>query len=356
MVTASHNPPEYNGFKLMSGQDSIHSQGLQDVRMLIEKNDFVEGHGTVTQKDVITPYKEFLVNNIKIKRDGDIANSSTISLEWQTTPTNKAVDIWSKDTTFATTGWTKLSSIVAGTTTYTDSGIKVGDGKIRFYKILPSGATSVTTDDLTQEVLVKFDLDLDSGNNLVSLPLIPEDTSMDKVIGAQLTGGPFSLSADMIQKYTGSGYEKAWLNSTGNKWYTGSNLTSIKFEPDLGYIITAKNKQYVTVVGKIPAANRSISINANKQQNLIGTAYPIEIHPDNSGLAAKATAGPFSILATTIQTPKKTGGYYKAWLKAPEKKWYTDSSPTTLKFQPGKGYWISDPGTTNYIWDYNKPY
>lgn len=66
MVTASHNPPEYNGFKLMSGQDSIHSQGLQDVRMLIEKNDFVEGHGTVTQKDVITPYKEFLVNNIKI--------------------------------------------------------------------------------------------------------------------------------------------------------------------------------------------------------------------------------------------------------------------------------------------------
>lgn len=68
MVTASHNPPEYNGFKLMKGQDSIHSQGLQDVRMLIEANDFVTGNGKVTQKDVTTPYKEFLVGNIKIKR------------------------------------------------------------------------------------------------------------------------------------------------------------------------------------------------------------------------------------------------------------------------------------------------
>ncbi len=67
MVTASHNPPEYNGFKLMSGEDSIHSQGLQDVRRLIEAHDFVEGQGRVIQKDVITPYKEFLVQNIKIK-------------------------------------------------------------------------------------------------------------------------------------------------------------------------------------------------------------------------------------------------------------------------------------------------
>lgn len=67
MVTASHNPPEYNGFKLMKGQDSIHSHGLQDVRILIENNDFVEGKGKLTQKDVITTYKEFLVQNINIK-------------------------------------------------------------------------------------------------------------------------------------------------------------------------------------------------------------------------------------------------------------------------------------------------
>ena len=67
MVTASHNPPEYNGFKLLSGTDSIHSQGLQDIRIIVENNDFVQGHGKVTQKDVITPYKEYILNNINIK-------------------------------------------------------------------------------------------------------------------------------------------------------------------------------------------------------------------------------------------------------------------------------------------------
>lgn len=68
MVTASHNPPEYNGFKLMKGQDSIHSHGLQDVRMLIEKQDFVKGSGTLVQKDVMTPYMDYQVKNIRIKR------------------------------------------------------------------------------------------------------------------------------------------------------------------------------------------------------------------------------------------------------------------------------------------------
>ena len=68
MVTASHNPPEYNGFKLLSGTDSIHSQGLQDIRIIVENKEFVQGQGTVTKKDVITPYKEYILNNINIKR------------------------------------------------------------------------------------------------------------------------------------------------------------------------------------------------------------------------------------------------------------------------------------------------
>ena len=68
MVTASHNPPEYNGFKLMKGTDSIHGQGLQDIRSICENKTFIQGRGKVTKKDVITPYKEYILNNIKIKK------------------------------------------------------------------------------------------------------------------------------------------------------------------------------------------------------------------------------------------------------------------------------------------------
>jgi phosphomannomutase/phosphoglucomutase len=67
MVTASHNPPEYNGFKLLNGMDSIHSQGLQDIRVIIENQEFVQGKGKVSKKDVITPYKDYILNNINIK-------------------------------------------------------------------------------------------------------------------------------------------------------------------------------------------------------------------------------------------------------------------------------------------------
>ncbi len=68
MVTASHNPPEYNGFKLLSGTDSIHGQGLQELRIICENKDFFQGHGKVTKKDVIPPYKDYILNNIKIKK------------------------------------------------------------------------------------------------------------------------------------------------------------------------------------------------------------------------------------------------------------------------------------------------
>jgi len=66
MVTASHNPPEYNGFKLCSGYDSLFGDQIQKVRQIIEEKDFVEGAGRLETADVVTPYKKFLEDNIKI--------------------------------------------------------------------------------------------------------------------------------------------------------------------------------------------------------------------------------------------------------------------------------------------------
>lgn len=66
MITGSHNPAEFNGFKLCVGKTTLHGQQIQEIRQLIENNDFIEGNGSVSTADVITPYINLLKNKIKI--------------------------------------------------------------------------------------------------------------------------------------------------------------------------------------------------------------------------------------------------------------------------------------------------
>ncbi len=66
MVTASHNPGEYNGFKLCIGLDSIHGKDLQKILGIINEKSFVQGKGSLSTADVVTPYLEFVENNINL--------------------------------------------------------------------------------------------------------------------------------------------------------------------------------------------------------------------------------------------------------------------------------------------------
>ena len=66
MVTASHNPPKYNGFKICSGFDTIYGQEIQKVRGLIEGADFARGKGTYSSYEIIEPYIDMITGDIKI--------------------------------------------------------------------------------------------------------------------------------------------------------------------------------------------------------------------------------------------------------------------------------------------------
>jgi len=68
MVTGSHNPIEFNGLKMNSGMLSLYGEQIQSLKTLIENEDFEAGQGAVTEKDVVTPYKEMLFERIDIKR------------------------------------------------------------------------------------------------------------------------------------------------------------------------------------------------------------------------------------------------------------------------------------------------
>jgi len=70
-VSASHNPPEFNGFKLANDySETLVSEGIQEIRKLIEAEDYEEGKqpGKVTKKSIRQDYFEDLLGRLKIEK------------------------------------------------------------------------------------------------------------------------------------------------------------------------------------------------------------------------------------------------------------------------------------------------
>jgi phosphomannomutase/phosphoglucomutase len=63
-ITGSHNPPEYNGFKLGIGKNSIYGKDIQHVYELIVAGDFPKGKGTVRSEEVIDRYIDDVVKRV----------------------------------------------------------------------------------------------------------------------------------------------------------------------------------------------------------------------------------------------------------------------------------------------------
>ncbi len=68
MITGSHNPPEYNGFKTVCGSGTLHGEAIQDVYKLIAANDFEAGQGSVRETDAVTPYVDEIAKQFQFDR------------------------------------------------------------------------------------------------------------------------------------------------------------------------------------------------------------------------------------------------------------------------------------------------
>ncbi len=68
MVTGSHNPPEYNGIKIVLGGEALHGEAIQALRARIEAGDFHGGRGEHRHEDVSEAYLRRIASDVRLAR------------------------------------------------------------------------------------------------------------------------------------------------------------------------------------------------------------------------------------------------------------------------------------------------
>ena len=67
-ITGSHNPPEFNGFKMSRNKKSVFGDSIQDLRSIIEKEDYETGEGDEAPYKILNDYRKMIFEKISIER------------------------------------------------------------------------------------------------------------------------------------------------------------------------------------------------------------------------------------------------------------------------------------------------
>ncbi|MDI1260224.1 phosphomannomutase/phosphoglucomutase [Aquabacterium sp.] len=67
-VTGSHNPKDYNGFKMVLGGRAIYGDDIQGLRQRIEAEDYATGSGSLSELNVLAEYTQRIIGDCKLAR------------------------------------------------------------------------------------------------------------------------------------------------------------------------------------------------------------------------------------------------------------------------------------------------
>lgn len=73
MLTGSHNPPNYNGLKMVIAGVTLHGDAIQALRQLIERDDLSTGTGAYAQQNITAAYMARIVSDISVARPMKVA-------------------------------------------------------------------------------------------------------------------------------------------------------------------------------------------------------------------------------------------------------------------------------------------
>ncbi len=68
MITGSHNPIEYNGFKLLKSKETVYGQQIQELKKIIQKEDYEKGKGKLTEKEIVKDYIKYTSSLVSPER------------------------------------------------------------------------------------------------------------------------------------------------------------------------------------------------------------------------------------------------------------------------------------------------
>jgi len=85
-ITGSHNPPDYNGFKMVVEGVTLSAERIQALKQRIIDSDFSEGNGHYVREEIIDNYIERIVSDIKLKRKMKIVIDSGNGVAGATAP------------------------------------------------------------------------------------------------------------------------------------------------------------------------------------------------------------------------------------------------------------------------------
>ncbi|KDE38864.1 MAG: phosphomannomutase/phosphoglucomutase [Nitrincola lacisaponensis] len=68
MITGSHNPADYNGFKMMMAGHTLSGDDIQALRQRIEQRRYTEGQGTLHSEDLSEAYLKQITDDVKLRR------------------------------------------------------------------------------------------------------------------------------------------------------------------------------------------------------------------------------------------------------------------------------------------------
>ncbi len=68
MLTGSHNPPQYNGLKMMLAGETLAGDAIQALRARIENGKLASGNGSYRQENIADAYLARILSDIKISR------------------------------------------------------------------------------------------------------------------------------------------------------------------------------------------------------------------------------------------------------------------------------------------------